>query len=629
MDDSETEINIRKAVFKEKEFFGKKKYYFERRKEVIAKGLKGVQDTVKGLNYFFADKEEDSFYYIRTKIKLFDDIGLDNEFKKMIYLIDFPGHGTDNFFERNKIYNKIISISNLFVFVVKNSVIKETKNKEILEDIFSQAKKEQSKFSSGFIKNCLFILNNDNDQETKKKDLDEAKNDISELIKINQKDISTLFFNANFYVKYINNYNYFFNIKNSFTEEFKNYFLYKSNIFVYPETYNKKLFNNICNFILNNIKEKLAKAQFIETNWKNEEIKENVKNELNKVIEEFEINKDIEKNEFSDKNKDAIGKIFSFVQKNINELPTLKGSNIEEFQKIFLNQINDVNIKLQEELKIKLNQIITTLDCFFHQDFSIRKKDLKVFNEFINSIEVIQGKMLLISQNSKKKIETVITNYEKNVIESLEDEKQNVMKLLRSKISKDIKKEIEKKMLEFVKIFNDEINNLLKRITDDSSELYKKGKKLFADFTDNEILLDEIIDFKNYFTEKVSNKEGNIYEELAKEIKDCFNKPMHNIYKEKGLLSYISSLIFEDNYLKHILKLLIKCYTQNIKYIFNLLNNTFKDYIEGINSLIETRKNIIIIRYTENQTHQWNNLCKLYAGKRDNISKDLISLCNK
>ena len=310
-------------------------------------------------------------------------------------------------------------------------------------------------------------------------------------------------------------------------------------------------------------------------------------------------------------------------------MPILKNSNIEAFQKIFLNQINDINIKLQEELKTKLNQIITSLNYFFNEDFSKRKKDLKVFNEFKKSIEEIQKQMLLISINSKKEIELVITNYEKNVIESLKDEKNNIMILLKDKNSNVIKKGIEKKMFEFIKKFNDDIDNLLENISYKSSILFKKGKKLFADFTDNEILLDEMTDFKNYFSEKVSNKDGNIYEELSKEIKDCFNEPMKNIYKEKGLLSYISSIIFEDNYLKNILQLIVKCYTQNIKYIFDLINDIFKEYIEGITSQIETRKNIIFIRYTENQTHEWNNLCALYKGKRDNISKDLISICNK
>ena len=70
---------------------GKQKYYFEP-KEIIAKGLKNVQETVKTLNYEFTDKEKDSFYYLKTKIKLFDDLGLDNYYKKRIYLIFFNFH---------------------------------------------------------------------------------------------------------------------------------------------------------------------------------------------------------------------------------------------------------------------------------------------------------------------------------------------------------------------------------------------------------------------------------------------------------------------------------------------------------------------------------------------------------
>ena len=144
LDDNETEINIRKAVFTEEEFLGKKKYYFAP-KNIIARGLKGVQETVKGLNFEFTDKQEDSFYYIRTKIKLFDDLKLDNYYKKMIYLIDFPGYGTGNIFEK-VLYKKVMSICNSFVFVVRNSVIKENKTQELLEGIFTQARKEKKNY---------------------------------------------------------------------------------------------------------------------------------------------------------------------------------------------------------------------------------------------------------------------------------------------------------------------------------------------------------------------------------------------------------------------------------------------------------------------------------------------------
>ena len=103
----------------------------EKKKEITnGRGIKQVTDTLKGLNYEFTDIEEDSFYYIETNIRLFNDLKLDDSLKRMIYLIDFPGYGTNNKFIKNKIYQKFLSICNSFIFVVRNSVIKENSTKK-------------------------------------------------------------------------------------------------------------------------------------------------------------------------------------------------------------------------------------------------------------------------------------------------------------------------------------------------------------------------------------------------------------------------------------------------------------------------------------------------------------------
>ena len=81
--DSE-DITLRKANFKAEKFLYKIHYFFEAG-HIICEGEEKVKDTLKGLNYDFNEKEEDSFYYIRTKIKLFDEIGLDASLKRMIY----------------------------------------------------------------------------------------------------------------------------------------------------------------------------------------------------------------------------------------------------------------------------------------------------------------------------------------------------------------------------------------------------------------------------------------------------------------------------------------------------------------------------------------------------------------
>lgn len=82
---SDEENVIKKADLIEEEFSNKKYYFFEA-KDVIGKGDEEIKQTLKGLNYKFNRNEEDSFYYIKTKIKLFDDLGFDKSLKEMIYL---------------------------------------------------------------------------------------------------------------------------------------------------------------------------------------------------------------------------------------------------------------------------------------------------------------------------------------------------------------------------------------------------------------------------------------------------------------------------------------------------------------------------------------------------------------
>ena len=67
-------------------------------------------------------------------------MGLNDSLKRKIYLIDFPGYGTDNKFIDKEICNKIIGISSTFIFVLRNSIIKENKTKEIIENIFNKTK---------------------------------------------------------------------------------------------------------------------------------------------------------------------------------------------------------------------------------------------------------------------------------------------------------------------------------------------------------------------------------------------------------------------------------------------------------------------------------------------------------
>ena len=231
------DICIYKSNFIEKEdIFGKINYFFRSNldNDLIGKGEEEVKNTLNSLNCDYNDKEEDSFYYIKTRIKILDDMGLNDSLKNMIYFIDFPGFGTGsrNIFENKNIYKKVMSICNSFIFVVRNSVIKENTCQSKLKEIFDLAKEGKNKFFSQFIKSCLFILNNDIDQSNNESELNKVKGEIKYMLNFkkleNEKeqekienfdDIKLCFFNAKYYDNYCCNYNYFYNLDNLFKNE--------------------------------------------------------------------------------------------------------------------------------------------------------------------------------------------------------------------------------------------------------------------------------------------------------------------------------------------------------------------------------------------------------------------------
>ena len=75
-------------------------------------------------------------------------MGLNDSLKNMIYFIDFPGFGTGNrnIFESKNIYMKVMSICNSFIFVVRNSVIKENTCQSKLKEIFDLAKEGKKNY---------------------------------------------------------------------------------------------------------------------------------------------------------------------------------------------------------------------------------------------------------------------------------------------------------------------------------------------------------------------------------------------------------------------------------------------------------------------------------------------------
>ena len=560
------EPSIRKANFKEEHFLGQINYYFEAG-NLIGTGIKQVKDTLKGLNYEFNEKEEDSFYYIKTKIKLFDDLEFDDSLKNMIYLIDLPGFGTENVFEK-EIYNKVLSICNSFIFVVRNSVIKDKTNQQMVKRIFEQAKNQKKVFISKFLKSCLFIFNNDKDQSTTQEDLDIARKDIRYLLNNNDSnndvleddDIKACFFNAKYYFNYCSNYNYFFNINELFEMEHKNYLEAKCNLYKQPN--NKKINPNNSFFdYLYNILLSKVKNEFKEKISRNQSINENIKSIANEKINKIknEDTTDIPTNQ----NKNKILQLLSFGQENISKIKTLKESGVENIKNALSFQINFINKSKQGKLHEELNNVIDLLDMFFRRDFSERKKDLTRIDEFkINMKYVKEGLDLLIKKN-KEKAQMLEDNYIDEVIESLNSKKNDLEQLLKNDKKEGVLERINQEIFSSLESLHQKLIQYIESNENSSWNLLKEAKNYVDEFEKKKKF--NVEKLKKYLSRELGSEKKNLQTEILNEIKNSCES-LSDIISQKGFKEWIVSIFSSTKFLENVIDMIIQTFKQKNRF---------------------------------------------------------------
>ena len=292
-------------------------------------------------------------------------MGLNYSLKKKIYLIDLPGFGTENIFEKS-IYLKLMSICNSFIFTVRNSIIKENNKKLLLNDIFHQIKVEKKKLSIFFMKSCLFLFNNDQNQTITELDLDRARKDIIELIKV-QDNINLCFFNAQRYCNYNNNYQYFYNLENTMANEFKDYLKINNDIYKNPDPNNQKKYNSFSHYLDIAVKSKIESV----FNTKKIDISKKDEN-VDKILTQILKNLEIDMNSIS-KYQEKITKSFSLGREKIKNLETKKESNFDNFKESLKYIIHSVNIDMQKSIKEKIDDFLKSLESFFSFDFHKKK----------------------------------------------------------------------------------------------------------------------------------------------------------------------------------------------------------------------------------------------------------------
>ena len=608
-------IYLHKADFKEEIFLGKTNYWFKVG-NLICQGEEKVKQTLEGLNYDFNDKEEDSFYFLQTKIKLFDEMGIDESTKRMIYLIDFPGYGTGNVFEK-EIYNKVMSICNSFLFVVRNTVIKEKNSRTVLKQIFQQAKEQKKKFASQFIKSCLFVFNNDEEQKTSQDELNKAKEDIKILISkdIEDEDINLCFFNAKFYHNYCNNYNFFFNLQDTINKQYKKYLEDKYSVFVWPNDKHIKPDNSFHDYFYDILYTKV-KADF-DQKITNKEI---IENEVEKIIRpNLNQIKEYENLNISTQKEKKILQLLSFARRNIKTLKTLEESNVEEFKNVFNKQIKYINDNKQLELKEQIDGVISSLDMYFKRDFSERKKDLKKISIFESKIKDIKFEFNALLSSNENEIKSIVENYKKNVTNSLKAKKSDLDKLLENKDYTEILGEINKEIKSNLKGLDEIIKNFIDKNNSQSKTILTRAREIIYEFA-GKYAFEIKENLKEFISKKLGNKKKSLEKEVFNEIIDSCES-LGEIFSQKGFKDWFLSLFSNISYLENIIDMVIDSFKSKIDYNLNLIKEKAKIYLNNYFHSIDNWISIVTLEFNDEELKRWKDLCQSYDKTREKIFK--------
>jgi hypothetical protein len=613
---------IIKADFKEEQFLGKTNYYFEANNTVIGNGIDQVKETLKGLNYQFNEKEENSFYYIKTKIKLFDDLGFDDSLKQMIYLIDFPGFGTGNVFEK-EIYNKVMSICNSFIFVVRNTVIKENTNKLMFKQIFEQAKNNKKVFISKFLKSCLFVFNNDKDQTTTQEDLDKVRNDIKYLLNHNDKDndiiedddIKACFFNAKYYSNYCFNYNYFYNLKELFDMEYKNYQEAKCNLYKQPNSKEINLDNTFFDYLYKILYSKVKNEFEVKISAK-QEIDKNILNAINDKINEIKEKENLNDSKYENK----ILQLLSFSQENISKIKTLKESGVENLRDVLSNQINCINKSKQEELRANLDNVIISLDMFFQRDFSERIKDFNKIEEFKIDMDDIKARLQLLIKKNISKAKVIEKNYIEEISNSLKSKKESLQELLKKDNKGIILEKINHEIFSSLESLNLKLKEYIEENDKNSYDLLTEANKCINKIENKSKFTIEKL--KVYLSRELGSENKSLESEILNEIKNSCES-LSDIIGQKGFKEWIISLFSSLNYLENVIDLIINTFREKkINLNISTISEKINDYLVGNSNKIDNWINCVTLKFNKEEEKKWKKLCQSY----DIIRKEIINL---
>ena len=376
--------------------------------------------------------------------------------------------------------------------------------------------------------------------------------------------------------------------------------------------YGGKIYETFYDFLYNKQLNDKIKSEFGKNikKLKSQTIKKDILNNLSVILSKyFEMDEVL-------KNGDKLYQVLSYCQENINTLKILKESNIEDFKKILLSQINFLYKNKQEDLIININELITLLDNFFNYDFDNKKKNLKEIDEFTKKIIEIKVKSKELFINSEKKIKEIIKQHKKAIVLLLE-EKKNENDLNHGVVNMD---KINNELTIKFKEFNDVLQSIFNNINSEYAELYKEFEKTINDFSEGKIHIKNLPNFNDYLLSVIGDKNKSLEEQLYKDIK--FNLSLYDIYNKKGLIQMIKSALSEYHFLFNNIEIISNNIIRKSREIIRILNDYLIKYNQKLLHLIDLSFNLASIKFTEEQLIIFKEIKEYY----NNIKIKLLEI---
>ena len=499
----------------------------------------------------------------------------------------------------------MLNIFNLFIFIFRRSLINDPNKQLYWEHIFNNSINEKGILQRGFINSCLFILNNDDKNEIED---NFAFDEIKKILLIDkEKYVNILSFNAEYYKTYIKYHNFFFNIKDTIKNLFREYYYNANKVLKYPElNKTKNAFPSFIIFLMERLKEIINKKKelFQMTIPKDQQINKNIITLINEAINDIELPKYKIKVELKDVDKKRLSIIFSFAQNNIHNSILLKNSNYESIKSSILEKIIDINKEIYSKYEKSLQDIYIKFDGIFLDYFSINEQR---FEEYRQRKETLMKEFNLFVNSNKIRIEDLKKKIIDNFIVVLNDLKSEITNkesgIIKKKTIeiKDILFRIIKKEL---KTFHNDIEDIFNYIIHKQNEFNSDFTSLISNFVGNNVNLDTSKNFKEYFILTTLGKSNNgininydLSEEISREIESYIYNGIYKIFNKKGFFEFLFSKFSNVNYFSNIIDIIFDYSNDKFTSFFELLLEHFTSYMRDKIEIINMRLDFLSLTY--------------------------------